>query len=142
MTISLDAGGSRAGRTFGPVYRELNELLAHECQDRYSDEIDRLCPVLRVSGEVADFAFRGFAALRRNRRTRVVTFDVGILREDWEDKGPAEIRGSLLQILREATRAAVVAIEGRGSLREMKVVELLDRVGTRFLADEQPQPHR
>lgn len=73
---------------------------------------------------------------------RVVTFDVGILREDWEDKGPAEIRGSLLQILREATMAAVVALEGRGSLREMKVVELLGRVGTRFLAGEQAQPHR
>ncbi len=133
IVTSLDSGSSNAGNAFSSLYRELNERFAEVAPDAYSGEIDCLCPVLRVSGEVTDFGFRGFRALKLIRKLRVATFDVGIPMGEWEAKTPPELRQVVFHSIDGAVREAVAQLEKQGFPPETKVVELLERVGKRFV---------
>src|SRR5438309_4867325 len=63
---------------------ELRKLLAAYCKGPYSEEISEFALVLRIGGNMQEFDFEGCERIRRNRKDRYITVDLGF---------PSEVEG-------------------------------------------------
>src|SRR5437868_2523835 len=82
-TITLGVQvGSRSNRTEAPIL-ELRKLLAQHCIGFYSPEVKEFALVLRVGGEVQEFDFEGCERIRRSRKEKYITVDVGLPSYRW-----------------------------------------------------------
>jgi hypothetical protein len=78
-------------RTDKPVI-EMRRLLATHCQGPYSHEIHEFALILRIGGEMQEFNFEGCERIRRNRKERYITVDLGFPSNRWKGATNSSIR--------------------------------------------------
>ncbi len=103
-TITLGVQTSREDdRTDKPVL-EIRKLLAAYCKGPYSSEIREFALVLRVGGEMQEFNFEGCERIRRNRKDKTITLDIGFPSHRWKGATDETIR----QYLAEAIETGIL----------------------------------
>src|ERR1700704_1430660 len=76
---------------------ELRKLLAASCKGPYSEEISEFALVLRIGGEMQEFDFEGCQRVRRNRKGKYITIDLGFPSRRWRGVTDSEIRRYLAE---------------------------------------------
>src|SRR6266446_1695301 len=96
-TITLGVQTSREDdRTQKPVLA-IRRLMAEYCQGPYSPEIEKFALVLRVGGEMQEFNFEGCERIRRNRKQKYTTVDLGYPSYRWKAATDRAIREYLAE---------------------------------------------
>ena len=54
------------------------------CKGPYSDEIDEFALILRIGGQMQEFDFEGCERIRRSRKHRYITVDLGFPSRRWK----------------------------------------------------------
>jgi len=118
ITLGVQAGDPTADAKTKPHYIELRKLLAATCVGPYSPEVDEFAIVLRIDGEFFDFDFEGLEKLRRRKKDRYITVDIGVPERRWKEVTAADLRryladqvGDALQAFVERLKKDKVAIE-------------------------------
>lgn len=107
VTLAAQLGGpDPKRRTWHPHY-DLSSALGRFCKGPYSTEVDEFAIVLRIDGEFQEFGFDGLKYLRRSRKGRYITIDIGIPRNRWEHRTDREIRQHFAKVVREALVACI-----------------------------------
>ena len=78
---------------------ELSKLLAVHCKGPYSDEISEFALVLRIGGNMQEFDFEGCERIRRNRKDRYITVDLGFPSQKWRGMSDSAIRSYLANLV-------------------------------------------
>ena len=108
-TITLGVQTSREDdRTQKPVL-QIRRLLAEYCQGPYSPEVEKFALVLRVGGEMQEFDFEGCERIRRNRKHKYITLDLGFPSNRW--KGATDL--AIREYLAEALETGLLCCIGR-----------------------------
>jgi hypothetical protein len=97
ITLGMQTSGDD-DRTNAHVL-ELRKLLASHCKGPYSDEIAEFALVLRIGGNIQEFDFEGCERIRRNRKDRYVTVDLGFPSRKWRGVPDSAIRRYLADIV-------------------------------------------
>jgi hypothetical protein len=98
-TITLGVQSSGDDDRTGEHILELRRLLAAQCKGPYSDEIAEFALVLRVGGKMQEFDFECCDRIRRNRKDRYITVDLGFPSRKWRGVSDSEIRRYLADIV-------------------------------------------
>jgi|ERR1700722_792815 len=105
MTELADATVSLAARTSGDDDRtgkhvlELRKLLATYCNGPYSEEISEFALILRIGGKFQEFGFEGCERIRRNRKGKYITVDLGFPSRRWRGVSDREMRKYLAEVV-------------------------------------------
>lgn len=75
---------------------ELRRLLARHCRGPYSTDISEFALVLRVGGEMQEFD-EGCDRIRRNRKAKYITVDLGFPSNRWKGASDSQIRDFLAE---------------------------------------------
>jgi hypothetical protein len=78
---------------------ELRKLLAASCKGPYSKEISEFALVLRIGGNMQEFEFEGCERIRRSRKGKYITVDLGFPSRRWRGVTDTEIRRYLVEIV-------------------------------------------
>ncbi|SRR6266480_2278438 len=78
---------------------KLRKLLAACCKGPYSEEISEFALVLRIGGNMQDFDLEGCERIRRNRKDKYITVDLGFPSRRWKGVTDSEIRRYLADIV-------------------------------------------
>jgi hypothetical protein len=78
----------------------LRKLLATKCVGPYSEEISEFALVLRIGGNMQEFDFEGCERIRRNRKEKFITVDLGFPSHRWRNRSDDEIRHYLADIVK------------------------------------------
>jgi hypothetical protein len=78
---------------------ELRKLLASHCKGPYSEEVSECALVLRIGGNMQEFNFEGCERVRRNRKEKYITVDLGFPSRRWRGVTDNDIRNYLLEIV-------------------------------------------
>ena len=98
-TITLGMQSSGDDDRTGKHVLELRKLLAKSCKGPYSEEISEFALVLRIGGNMQEFDFEGCERIRRNRKDRYITVDLGFPSRRWRGLPDSEIRRYLADIV-------------------------------------------
>jgi hypothetical protein len=98
-TITLGAQTSGDDDRTGEHVLELRKLLAANCKGPYSVEISEFALVLRVGGNMQEFDFEGCERIRRNRKGKYITVDLGFPSRKWRGVSDSKIRRYLADIV-------------------------------------------
>ena len=90
--VTLGMQTSREDRKTGSHVLEMRRLLAEYCNKSYSPEINEFALVLRIGGEMQEFNFEGCDRIRRNRKARYITLDLGFPSMHWKGAEDSSIR--------------------------------------------------
>jgi len=85
---------------------ELRKLLAASCKGPYSEEVSEFALVLRIGGNMQEFDFEGCERIRRNRKEKYITVDLGFPSRRWKGVTDIEIRRYLAEIVETVFSAA------------------------------------
>ena len=96
-TITLGMQTSREDNRTGRHVLEMRKLLAEHCRGPYSPEIDEFALILRIGGEMQEFDFEGCERIRRNRKKKYITLDLGFPSSKWKAATDAEIRQFIVE---------------------------------------------
>ena len=77
----------------------LRKLLAAKCVGPYTPEIVEFALILRIGGNMQEFDFEGCERVRRNRKEKYITVDLGFPSYRWRGRSDAEIRRYLGDIV-------------------------------------------
>lgn len=92
VTLGVQAGDERAGQTTEPHFMSLRKLLASVCIGPYSTEVDEFALILRIDGDGWHWNFEGCQKLRRSKKDRYITIDIGVPRQRWDGVSSDKIR--------------------------------------------------
>ena len=110
-TITLGVQTSREDdRTEKPVL-EMRRLLAAHCQGPYSAEIREFALILRVGGEMQEFNFEGCERIRRNRKQKYITVDLGFPSNRWKGVTNSSIREFLAEAVETGLLCCIRRLE-------------------------------
>jgi hypothetical protein len=98
-TITLGVQSSGDDDRTAKHVLELRKLLAASCKGPYSEEISEFALVLRIGGKMQEFNFEGCDRIRRNRRGKFITVDLGFPSRRWRGVTDSEIRRYLSEIV-------------------------------------------
>jgi hypothetical protein len=134
-TITLGVQTSREdNRTQKPVL-EIRRLMAECCQGPYSPEIDEFALILRVGGEMQEFDFEGCERIRRNKKDRYITLDLGFPSYRWKGATDDEIRRYILEAVERGLLCFVKRLQkDKTQVDSAKLVSDFGNVKKLFLA--------
>lgn len=95
VTLGAQTSGED-DRTAQPVL-ELRRLLATHCKGPYCQNVDEFALILRIGGDMNEFDFEGCQRLRRNRKGRYVTVDLGFPSRRWKAVSEEHLREFLVE---------------------------------------------
>jgi hypothetical protein len=98
-TITLGAQTSGEDDRTDKHILGLRRLLATYCKGPYSEEISEFALVLRIGGDMQEFDFEGCERIRRNRKDKYITVDLGFPSRRWKGVDDREIRKYLCEIV-------------------------------------------
>jgi hypothetical protein len=101
LTHAITLGAQTSGdddRT-GKHVLELRKLLATSCKGPYSEEVSEFALILRIGGKMQEFDFEGCERIRRNRKNKYITVDLGFPSRRWRGVNDDEIRGYLADVV-------------------------------------------
>jgi hypothetical protein len=76
---------------------ELRRLLAECCRGPYSDDVREFALILRIGGKLQEFDFEGCERVRRNRKEKYITVDLGVPSYRWQGINEHDFRRFLLE---------------------------------------------
>jgi len=76
---------------------ELRRLLSERCKGPYSEDVSEFALILRIGGDLNEFEFEGCEKIRRNRKARYITVDVGFPSKRWKQATHLAIRHFLAE---------------------------------------------
>lgn len=110
-TITLGAQCSGDDDRTGKHVLELRKLLAAFCKGPYSEEISEFALVLRIGGNMQEFDFEGCERIRRNRKDKYITIDLGFPSGRWRSATDTEIRKYLTDVVETGLLCCVHRLE-------------------------------
>ncbi len=138
LTPHVTLGAQTSGeddRTINHVL-ELRGLLAEHCVGPYCPSIDEFALILRIGGVMQEFDFVGCERLRRNRKERYITVDLGFPSAQWKGRSDQHIREFLLRAVQEGLLACVRRLEADNEPVRSKALESdLLKVREQFISD-------
>lgn len=90
---------------------ELRRILAEQCTRPYCPSVDEFALILRIGGEMQEFEFEGCERIRRNRKERYITVDLGFPSSQWKRRSDDHIRRFLLRAVQEGLLCCVRRLE-------------------------------
>lgn len=97
--ITLGAQTSGEDDRTGRHVLELRRLLAQYCNGPYSPEIREFALILRIGGEMQEFDFENCQRIRRSRKDKYITVDLGFPSRRWKGATDEQIRAFLVDIV-------------------------------------------
>jgi len=93
--------------------------------------------LLCVSGDIWQVEFEGPERLRRSRKHRQITLDIGFLQERWKGVPEANVRASLMHYVEQAVELFIKRlVKDKEPVRAADLRADLSRVREAFLADD------
>jgi hypothetical protein len=102
ITLGAQTGDPKSSEVTVPQFMPLRELLSTICKGPYSSEVDEFALILRIDGEIWSWDFEGCQKLRRSKKERYITIDIGVPRRRWEDVPSSDIRKYLAECVETA----------------------------------------
>ena len=109
ITLGMQTSGED-DRTNAPVL-ELRRLLAECCAGPYSSDVREFALILRIAGEMQEFDFEGCERIRRNRKGRYITLDLGVPSYRWKGVGDSDLREYLAQTVETGLLCCINRLE-------------------------------
>ena len=93
-----------AGRDLGSFASERGAIgfigeRSHLVAVVYSDEIDEFALILRIGGRMQEFDFEGCERIRRSRKNRYITVDLGFPSRRWKSASDRDMRKYLAELV-------------------------------------------
>ena len=133
-TITLGVQSSGDDDRTGEHVLELRRLLAAQCKGPYSGEIAEFALVLRVGGKMQEFDFEGCERIRRNRKDRYITVDLGFPSRKWRGVSDSEIRRYLADIVETGLLCCLLRLKkDKVRVHEAKLMNDFTNVKQHFL---------
>ncbi len=134
ITLGMQTSGDD-DRT-GEHVVELRKLLAAYCKGPYSDEIAEFALVLRVGGKMQEFDFEGCERIRRNRKGRYITVDLGFPSRKWRGVPDSVISGYLADIVETGLLCCLHRLKkDKAKVQEAKLMNDFTNVKKEFLGN-------
>ena len=139
-TITLGVQTSREDdRTDKPVL-EMRRLLATYCQGPYSPEIRQFALILRIGGEMQEFNFEGGERIRRNRKQKYITVDLGFPSNRWKGATESGIREYLAEAVETGLLCCIRRLEtDKSPVDSARFMGDFAKVKQLFLAGDTPK---
>ena len=139
-TITLGVQTSREdNRTQKPVLA-IRKLMAEHCQGPYSQEIEKFALVLRVGGEMLEFNFEGCERIRRNRKQKYITVDLGFPSNRWKGATESGIREYLAEAVETGLLCCIRRLEtDKSPVDSARLMGDFAKVKRLFLAGDAPK---
>src|SRR6266704_2470699 len=113
-TITLGVQSSGDDDRTAKHILELRRSLATHCKGPYSEEISEFALVLRIGGNMQEFDFEGCERIRRNRKDKYITVDLGFPSRRWRVTVRNPASGKIVTTLTtEAADTLVFSPDGR-----------------------------
>ncbi len=113
-TITLGVQSSGDDDRTAKHILELRRSLATHCKGPYSEEISEFALVLRIGGNMQEFDFEGCERIRRNRKDKYITVDLGFPSRRWRVTVRNPANGKIVTTLTtEAADTLVFSPDGR-----------------------------
>lgn len=136
-TITLGMQSSGDDDRTGEHVFELRGLLSAHCKGPYSDEISEFALVLRVGGNMQEFDFEGCERIRRNRKDRYITVDLGFPSRKWRGVSDSEIRRYLADIVETGLLCCLHRLKkDKVKVHEAKLMNDFANVKRNFLGND------
>lgn len=133
-TITLGVQTSREDNCTHEPVLGMRKLLAEFCKGPYSPEIDEFALILRVGGEMQEFDFQGCERIRRNRRERYITLDLGFPSYRWKGVTENDIRKYILDSVETGLLCFIRRLEkDKTQIDSAKLLNDFGRVKEMFL---------
>jgi hypothetical protein len=133
-TITLGVQSSGDDDRTGEHVLELRRLLAAHCKGPYGDEVSEFALVLRVGGRMQEFDFKGCERIRRNRKDRYITVDLGFPSRKCRGVSDSEIRRYLADIVETGLLCCLHRLKkDKVRVREAKLMNDFTNVKQHFL---------
>lgn len=133
-TITLGVQSSGDDNRTNQHVLELRKLLAAYCKGPYSEEITEFALVLRIGGNMQEFDFEGCERIRRNRKDRYITVDLGFPSRKWRDVVGREIRKYLADIVETGLLCCLHRLKkDKAKVQEAKLLNDFTKVKQHFL---------
>lgn len=98
VSLAEQVGGTEASRVTGRHVLELRRLLEQHCSQVYCPNVAEFALILRTDGDVQTFGFEGCKNVRRSRRERYITVDLGVPEHRWKSVSASEFRSYLWEL--------------------------------------------
>ncbi len=113
---------------------EFRKLLAASCKGPYSEELSEFALVLRIGGKMQEFDFQGCERIRRNRKDKTITVDLGFPSRRWRGVTDAEIRRYLAEIVETGLLCCLHRLKkDKTKVREANLMNDFAKVKQHFL---------
>ena len=140
MTYPADATITLGVQTSGDDDRtdkhvlELRKLLATCCGGPYTSEVREFALILRIGGKFQEFNFEGCERVRRNRRSKYITVDLGFPSRRWRGVSDSEIRKYLVGVVETGLLCCLHRLEkDKVEVRNAALMKDFAEVKRRFL---------
>jgi len=136
-TITL--GAQTSGEDFRTMdhIKVLRSLLTIHCAGPYSEDVIEFALIFRIGGELQEFNFEGCERLRRNRKAKYITVDLGFPSYRWKGKSDAQIRDYIISAVEEGLVCCVRRLEKDHSpVASDALLSDFDKAKALFLATE------
>ncbi len=80
-----------ASKATNIIITKLRRCLADNCRKIYSNEIKEYSIVFRIDGEISHWNFEGCQKMRRSKKEKYITVDIGIPKGVWKNNSRLEL---------------------------------------------------
>jgi hypothetical protein len=137
-TITLGVQTSREDNRTEEHVLALRKLLREMCPGPYSADVDEFALVLRVGGEMQEFDVEGCDRIRRSRKERYITVDLGFPSQRWKGATDQTIREYLVEAVETGLLCCIRRLEtDKSPVESTKLMDCFAKVKNRFLSGEQ-----
>ena len=116
----------------------LRKLLALHCTGPYSAEIGEFALILRIGGNMQEFDFEGCECVRRNRKEKSITVDLGFPSHRWRHRSDDEIRRYLGDIVETGLLCCLNRLKRDKTEVSAQLMEDFAEVKRLFLGSKSP----
>jgi hypothetical protein len=139
-TITLGVQTSREDDRTGKFVLEIRRLLATHCQGPYSPEIREFALILRIGGDMQEFDFEGCERIRRNRKQKYITVDLGFPSNRWKGATESGIREYLAEAVETGLLCCIRRLEkDKSPVDSPGLIGDFAKVKQLFLAGDTPK---
>src|ERR1700730_5941203 len=89
----------------------MRRLLATHCQGPYSPEIREFALILRIGGDMQEFDFEGCERIRRNRKQKYITVDLGSPSNRWKGATNSSVRKYIAEAVETGLLCCIRSLE-------------------------------
>jgi hypothetical protein len=138
-TITLGMQTSREDSRTNDHVLAMRGLLATHCQGPYSPEIKEFALIMRIGGEMQEFNFEGCERIRRNRKQKYITVDLGFPSKRWKGATDSSIREYIAEAVETGLLCCVRRlVRDKSPIDSTRLMQDFARVKQRFLEGQIP----